>query len=99
MIVGANGSRTIELAARHGDGVNIRAGKDLEDRVPLARGASRNDGFEISVFDRLDLDPLGGDVSELERLKVGRRTLVIDAPYDLDKLGPISRRLGSLSDR
>jgi hypothetical protein len=80
------------------DGVNIRAGKALEAGVAAAREAQPGPDFEISVFDRLDLHhPLGGEQDYLEHLDVTARTLVINAPYDLDKLEDIADRLAGRS--
>ena len=94
IIVGASGPGTIGLAAAHSDGVNIRAGADLADKVVAARDGARVSDFEISVFDRLDLShPIGGDPAVHERLGIARRTLVIDPPYDLERLTKISRQL------
>ncbi len=100
VVVGASGPRMIDLAVQIADGVNIRAGKALEAGVAGAREAQPSSGFEIPVFDRLDFrHPLGGEQDYLEHLDVTARTLVINAPYDLDKLEMIADRLagGSLS--
>jgi alkanesulfonate monooxygenase SsuD/methylene tetrahydromethanopterin reductase-like flavin-dependent oxidoreductase (luciferase family) len=94
LVVGASGPRMIDLAVQIADGVNIRAGKALEAGVAAAREAQPSPDFEISVFDRLDLHhPLGGEQDYLEHLEVTARTLVINAPYDLDKLRAIADRL------
>ena len=96
IVVGANGPLTIGLAAQAADGVNIRVGKELPDRIGIAREVSPKAEFEISVFDSLDLEhPLGGETGELSSLGVEARTLVINAPYDLRRLRIISDNLKS----
>lgn len=94
IVIGANGPKTIRLAAHIADGVNIRAGASLPERVELALATAQSGNFEVSVFDRLDLNHhLGGDTEELRSLGVTARTLVINAPYDLAKLQDIADRL------
>ena len=94
LIVGASSPQTIQVAAQIADGVNIRAGKGLESNLTAARKISPNEEFEISVFDRIAMDhPYGGDQSQLQQSQVAARTLVINAPYDLQKLEEISDNL------
>ncbi len=94
IIVGASGARTVRLAAEHADGVNIRRGPALPDRVALVRSLTGDRPFEISVFDDLDpAHPLGGDVDTLAALGVHRRTLVVAPPYPVAAIARIGARL------
>ncbi|HEY7563792.1 MAG TPA: LLM class flavin-dependent oxidoreductase [Acidimicrobiia bacterium] len=67
VIVGGSGDRTIELAARLADGVNLRVTDQLEARVKhvvvsLERARKDRLGFEISV---LDLPLIGSDRADV----------------------------------
>ena len=94
IIVGASGAATIRMTAPISEGVNIRAGARLAEKVALAHELGGASGLEISVFDRADLNhPLGGDPEPLIALGVDRRTLMVDAPYDLDRLAVLSKAL------
>ncbi len=93
IVTGAAGPITIRTTAPISDGVNIRAGAGLGQKVALAREHGGRD-LDVSVFDRLDLDhALGGDLDSLTAIGIDRRTLMIDAPYDLDRLTRISEAL------
>lgn len=93
IIVGASSMGTIDLACAHADGVNLLPGHDLADRVAIARARSAQ-GFEISVFDALDIDhDLGGDPEPAAALGVDRRTLYVSSPYPLDRIAAIARAL------
>jgi alkanesulfonate monooxygenase SsuD/methylene tetrahydromethanopterin reductase-like flavin-dependent oxidoreductase (luciferase family) len=93
VIVGASSTATIEVACAEADGVNLLPGTDLADRVAFARAHSA-DGFEISVFDALDIDhPMGGDPEPVATLGVQRRALYVAAPYPLDRIAAIAGEL------
>jgi alkanesulfonate monooxygenase SsuD/methylene tetrahydromethanopterin reductase-like flavin-dependent oxidoreductase (luciferase family) len=97
VVIGAAGSATIEVAAAHADGVNIRRTADLEAHLRHARLARPDRPFEISVFEKLDLShPLGGDPHWLLDRGVTRRTLVVTTPYPLAAVAAIGERLESL---
>lgn len=94
IIVGGSSTATIDVACTHADGINLLPCADLAERVAMAR-ARRPDGFDIGVFDRLDVDhPLGGDPERLAELGVDRRTLWVAAPYPVDAIGRIAGALG-----
>ena len=93
VVVGASSAATIELARAHADGVNLLPGDDLPQRVATARGA-RGADFEISVLAPLDPNhELGGDPTGLTDLGVGRRTLYVRAPFDVERIAAIGRAL------
>ncbi|MFQ5556002.1 MAG: LLM class flavin-dependent oxidoreductase [Acidimicrobiales bacterium] len=94
IIVGATSARTVELACRHADGVNVRVGPGLVELVGLARDLTRGRPFEISIFDDFDpAHPLGGELDPLSELGVDRRVLAIRAPYPLRELDRVAERL------
>jgi alkanesulfonate monooxygenase SsuD/methylene tetrahydromethanopterin reductase-like flavin-dependent oxidoreductase (luciferase family) len=94
IIVGATGEATIELAAAVADGVNIRRTPQLLEYLSHARVHRPDRPFEVGVFENLDPShSLGGDPDELAKWGVDRRTLVVTAPYPLDVIEAIGRRL------
>jgi alkanesulfonate monooxygenase SsuD/methylene tetrahydromethanopterin reductase-like flavin-dependent oxidoreductase (luciferase family) len=99
IIFGASGAATIELAARHADGVNIRRSAQLGEQIaaitPIieARRAAGEE-FEISVFESMDLTHrLGGLFEETKALGVGRRTMMVFPPFPLDRIREIGAEL------
>ena len=99
IIFGASGAATIELAARHADGVNIRRSAQLSEQIdaiaPIVttRRAAGED-FEISVFESMDLShPLGGLYEETEALGVDRRTMMVFPPFPLELIRQIGAEL------
>lgn len=94
VVTGAAGPITIRMTAPISDGMNIRAGAGLERKAALAREHAGGNEIDVSVFDRLDLaHHLGGDPEPLAAIGIDRRTLMIDAPYDLDRLSSLSKAL------
>ncbi|CAN5367043.1 hypothetical protein BH23ACT3_BH23ACT3_17490 [soil metagenome] len=92
IVIGSLGVRTVRVAAAIADGVNIRRTPQLAELIDvvLRERRARTDPFEVSVFDRLDVDhPLGGDVDELVRLGVHARTLFVSPPYPLDVVATV----------
>ncbi|MEL7157347.1 MAG: LLM class flavin-dependent oxidoreductase, partial [Actinomycetota bacterium] len=55
LIVGASGPKTVALACRHADGVNIRVGAGCQHRIEEARELTAGTRFEVSINDFLDL--------------------------------------------
>jgi alkanesulfonate monooxygenase SsuD/methylene tetrahydromethanopterin reductase-like flavin-dependent oxidoreductase (luciferase family) len=97
IIFGASGAVTIELAARHADGVNIRRSAKLADQIAMirpiieARRAAGQD-FEVSVFESMEMQHhRGGLYEETRALGVDRRTMMVFPPFDLDRI----RKIGS----
>ena len=95
IIFGASGTATIELAARHADGVNIRRNARLADQIAEIRPtieARRAVGhhFEISIFESMNMqDRLGGLYEETQALGIDRRTMMVFPPFELDRIREI----------
>ncbi len=102
IIFGASGAATIELAARHADGVNIRRSAQLGEQIAAIGSiitARRAEGqnFEISVFESMDMTHrLGGLFEETQDLGVDRRTMMVFPPFQLDRIREIGAELALL---
>jgi alkanesulfonate monooxygenase SsuD/methylene tetrahydromethanopterin reductase-like flavin-dependent oxidoreductase (luciferase family) len=102
IIFGASGAATIELAARHADGVNIRRSAQLGEQIAAIGSiikARRAEGqsFEISVFESMDMTHrLGGQFEEAQDLGVDRRTMMVFPPFQLDRIREIGAELALL---
>ena len=69
----------------------------VQDLVRLARDIAPDRGFEISVYDLIDIDhPTGGDTEALAELDVDCRVLAVRAPFPSARLDAIAERLRSL---
>lgn len=94
VIVGASSSGTVDLAVRHGDGVNVLVRPGWQDLVARAREMAGGRPFEISVYDLLDVDhPLGGEVDEMLALGVDCRVLAVRPPYPTELIGMLGERV------
>lgn len=96
IVVGASGPRTVELACRHADGVNIRVTPQTADLLRVANDLRGVAEFETSVWTELDpTHPLGGGVDEWVDLGVNRRTLAVAPPFDLPAISAMGARLNA----
>lgn len=94
IIIGASGPKTVEVACRHADGVNIRVGPGCHDRIAQARALTASKPFEVSINDFLEPDhPTGGEVEHWVEAGVDRRALTVKPPFDLAGLAALGRRL------
>jgi alkanesulfonate monooxygenase SsuD/methylene tetrahydromethanopterin reductase-like flavin-dependent oxidoreductase (luciferase family) len=99
IIFGASGAATIELAARHADGVNIRRSAQLSEQIDaitpiLNLRRAGGEDFEISVFESMDLShPLGGLFEETKALGVDRRTMMVFPPFPLERIRQIGAEI------
>lgn len=102
VIFGASGDATIELAARHADGVNIRRSARLGEQIEAIASiieTRRTNGqkFEISVFESMDMaHQHGGPFEETRKLGVDRRTMMVFPPFQLERIREIGAELALL---
>ena len=105
IIVGGRGDRTIKLAGRYADGLNLVGEKDLERCIELFRKSADESGrdpaeLEVSV---LDTPLLGGDRGEVARLVEAHRGRVaasaFAARHHAGTVGDHVDRLGRLTTR
>ena len=103
IIVGGFGPRMAAIAGRYGDGFNTQAGHPrLAELVQTAREAHAEAGhdparFIVTVFGGFRdsyLDPAASARSALERLGVERVILLLEPPYDLERVRKAARLLG-----
>jgi alkanesulfonate monooxygenase SsuD/methylene tetrahydromethanopterin reductase-like flavin-dependent oxidoreductase (luciferase family) len=90
IIVGASAWPTIELAAEHADGVNVRWSARAPDLIGRVRELRPAD-FEVSVHDDLDafVESRFG-IDELAALGVDRLILGVEVPHTVDRLDALS---------
>ena len=96
IVIGASGSRTVELALRVADGVNITNGPKLAELLALVQSKNRGGSFETSVHIPADLDhPTGGTVQGVPDSGLDRSVLAVNAPFDLAALAEIGSRINT----
>jgi alkanesulfonate monooxygenase SsuD/methylene tetrahydromethanopterin reductase-like flavin-dependent oxidoreductase (luciferase family) len=104
IIVGGFGPRMAAIAGRHADGFNTQAAHpQLADLVKIARdehaAAGRDPSrFIVSVFGGLRDSYLRRDsaaCASLERLGVERLILLLEPPFDPERIRDAGRRLGA----
>ena len=102
IIVGGFGPRMAAIAGRHADGFNTQAAHPrLGELIRTAREAHTAAGrdparFIVTVFGGFRdayLDPAAPARTALERIGVERLILLLDPPYDLDRLRAAARHL------
>lgn len=94
IVLGANGSKMVNVASQYADGVNIRVGPSIDRLLNEAISLAPNKDFEISIHESLDLDhPYGGAVENWKKLGVHRRACTVSAPFDLERISKIGVRL------
>jgi alkanesulfonate monooxygenase SsuD/methylene tetrahydromethanopterin reductase-like flavin-dependent oxidoreductase (luciferase family) len=104
IIVGGFGPRMAAIAGRHGDGFNTQAAHPrLAELIRTAREAHAAAGrdparFIVTVFGGFRdayLDPAAPARAALERIGVERLILLLEPPYDVDRVRAAARRLSA----
>ena len=102
IIIGGFGPRMAAIAGRHADGFNTQAAHPrLDELIQIARDAHTAAGrdasrFIVTVFGGFRdayLDPAAPARASLERRGVERLILLLEPPYDLDRIGKAARLL------